>query len=153
MKRLRLLTVFASLTLLTALQAPASAMEKYHLILIPNPTPQVISTIAELGLPLDDSRTIEGEGLEIPLNESEIALLENRGISYRIIQEDLERALNEGIIAGAAIDVYNEEPPKNLDLLSLPNLINTPHIGGNALEAVINMGMSAIKQIKEYFND
>lgn len=115
MKRLRLLTVFASLTLLTALQAPASAMEKYHLILIPNPTPQVISTIAELGLPLDDSRTIEGEGLEIPLNESEIILLESQGISYRIIQEDLEKYYQQICLRNLEnIPQYTDDDPVHM---------------------------------------
>ena len=65
--------------------------------------------------------------------------------------EDLKRALIDGTIAGAALDVYEEEPPTDMEFLQLPNLFCTPHIGGNADEAVMAMGMSAIGHIKEFF--
>ncbi len=66
-------------------------------------------------------------------------------------ENDLKFALKNNIIAGAAIDAYVEEPPTDEELLSLPNLICTPHIGGNAKEAVEAMGMSAIKHLVEFF--
>ncbi|MGG7048318.1 MULTISPECIES: phosphoglycerate dehydrogenase [unclassified Campylobacter] len=66
-------------------------------------------------------------------------------------ENDLKFALKNGLIAGAAIDTYIDEPPTDMDLLSLPNLICTPHIGGNSQEAVLAMGMSAIKHLKEFF--
>ena len=69
-----------------------------------------------------------------------------------INEQDLKYALQNGIIAGAGIDAYIEEPPTDKEFLSLPNLICTPHIGGNAKEAVEAMGMSAIKHIKEFYN-
>jgi phosphoglycerate dehydrogenase-like enzyme len=69
-----------------------------------------------------------------------------------VVQNDLKLSLKEGLIAGAAIDVYDDEPPTDMDLLQVENLINTPHIGGNANEAVINMGLSAIKKLVQYFN-
>jgi phosphoglycerate dehydrogenase-like enzyme len=65
--------------------------------------------------------------------------------------EDLKHALIDGTIAGAALDVYEEEPPTDMELLQLPNFFCTPHIGGNADEAVMAMGMSAIGHIKGFF--
>ena len=70
-----------------------------------------------------------------------------------VVQEDLKWALKEKIIAGAAIDVYDQEPPKDYEFISLPNLICTPHIGGNAKEAVLAMGESAIENLVNYFRE
>lgn len=67
--------------------------------------------------------------------------------------DDLKYALKNKIISGAAIDVYNSEPPKDNELLSLENLICTPHIGGNSNEAVSAMGLSAISFLKDLLND
>ncbi len=69
-----------------------------------------------------------------------------------INQEDLKWALQNEIIAGAAIDVYDNEPPLDKELLLFPNLINTPHIGGNSKEAVEAMGISAINNILNWIN-
>jgi len=68
-----------------------------------------------------------------------------------INEDDLKFALINKIIAGAGIDTYIEEPPTDKEFINLPNLICTPHIGGNSSEAVEAMGMSAIKHLKEYF--
>ena len=65
-------------------------------------------------------------------------------------EKDLKYALKNGFIAGAALDVYDIEPPNDLELLNLPNLICTPHTGGNAQEAVLAMGLSAIDHLIEY---
>jgi D-3-phosphoglycerate dehydrogenase len=66
--------------------------------------------------------------------------------------EDLKKALIEGTIAGAALDIYEEKSPMDTELLRLHNLFCTPHIGGNADEAVMAMGLSAIHHLKEFFN-
>ena len=68
-----------------------------------------------------------------------------------IINElDLKIALKENIIAGAALDVYETEPPIDKELLELPNIICTPHTGGNAEEAVFKMGESAIYHLLKF---
>ena len=68
-----------------------------------------------------------------------------------INEHDLKYALENNIIAGAALDAYLDEPPTNQEFLRLPNLICTPHIGGNAKEAIEQMGMSAINHLKEFY--
>ena len=68
-------------------------------------------------------------------------------------QEALKIALSQKIIAGAALDVFIEEPPTDAEFLSLPNLMVTPHIGGNAKEAVEAMGRSAIDHLVTFFKD
>lgn len=67
-----------------------------------------------------------------------------------INEEDLKKALKNKLISGAAIDVYETEPPIDKELLSLPNLICTPHTGGNSYEAVVAMGLSAISHLDNY---
>ena len=88
----------------------------------------------------------------ITLNEMKMmkstAYLLNTARGGLINEQDLKFALQNSIIAGAAIDAYIEEPPTDREFLSLPNLICTPHIGGNAKEAVEAMGMSAIENLK-----
>ncbi len=68
-------------------------------------------------------------------------------------EADLKIALKERIIAGAALDVYETEPPVDIELLKLPNLICTPHTGGNSIEAVVSMGLSAIDHLLKHCNN
>ncbi len=64
----------------------------------------------------------------------------------------LKDAIKANQIAGASLDVYNPEPPQDTELLSLSNLMGTPHIGGNAKEAVESMGQSAIGHLVQFFD-
>jgi phosphoglycerate dehydrogenase-like enzyme len=68
-------------------------------------------------------------------------------------QSDLAEALINNEISGAALDVYDVEPCEDNQLLQIPNLINTPHIGGNAFEAVVAMGESAIFHLINFRNN
>ena len=68
-------------------------------------------------------------------------------------QEALKTALIQYDIGGAALDVFAEEPPTDKDFLSLPNLMVTPHIGGNTKEAIEIMGQSAIEHLTIFFKN
>lgn len=80
------------------------------------------------------------------------SLLINTARGGIVNEKDLKRALKDNIIAGAAIDVYETEPPVDFELLCLPNLICTPHTGGNSYEAVVAMGISAINHLINFRN-
>ncbi|MGY3894010.1 phosphoglycerate dehydrogenase [Aeromonas enterica] len=80
------------------------------------------------------------------------AFLINTSRGDNLVIDDLYQAMIGGVIAGAAIDVYPIEPPQCSALLALPNIIPTPHIGGNSREATYAMGKSAIENIYEFFN-
>lgn len=67
-----------------------------------------------------------------------------------INENDLLDALESQHLSGAALDVFEIEPPKNEKLLSHPRLMVTPHIGGNAREAKLAMGRSAIDHIVRF---
>lgn len=98
-----------------------------------------------------DADTINLVNLEMLKRMKSSSYVINTSRSGIINEDDLKYALQNNIIAGAAIDVYISEPPEDKELLNLPNLICTPHIGGNSKEAVEAMGMSAIKHLREYF--
>ena len=52
-----------------------------------------------------------------------------------IDEEALKKALVSGKLAGAALDVYEEEPPQDLSLTGLQNVVSLPHIGAATVEA------------------
>ena len=60
----------------------------------------------------------------------------------------LYQALNEGWIAGAGIDVFDQEPPKGSPLLGLPNIVVTPHLGASTEEAQEKAGVSVARSVK-----
>ncbi len=71
------------------------------------------------------------------------AIIINTARGGIIDEKALVRALKEGWISGAALDVYEVEPPVNQEIFSLPNVVLTPHIGAHTIEAVNKMGIQA----------
>ncbi|MEK7850162.1 MAG: phosphoglycerate dehydrogenase [Candidatus Omnitrophota bacterium] len=61
----------------------------------------------------------------------------------------LGRALESGKVAGAALDVYVEEPPKDLKLVKFNNVVLTPHLGASTEEAQINVAIEVAHQISD----
>jgi D-3-phosphoglycerate dehydrogenase / 2-oxoglutarate reductase len=69
-----------------------------------------------------------------------------------VIDEDaLLNALNSGKLSGAGLDVFSEEPSKNLKLINHEKVSVTPHIGASTKEAQKRIGQEIISIIKENF--
>jgi phosphoglycerate dehydrogenase-like enzyme len=62
-------------------------------------------------------------------------------------ETDLYNFLVMNKFAGAAVDVFEQEPPQSSNLINLPNVIATPHIGGSTEESILAMGQAAIDQL------
>ncbi|MBI3996875.1 MAG: phosphoglycerate dehydrogenase [Candidatus Omnitrophica bacterium] len=66
-----------------------------------------------------------------------------------IDEQALHQAIVEGKVAGAAIDVYEEEPPKNHPLTKLEQVVCTPHLGASTQEAQLNVAIEVAKQVAD----
>jgi D-3-phosphoglycerate dehydrogenase len=66
---------------------------------------------------------------------------------------DLDAALESGKVAGAALDVFETEPPGESPLFRHANVIATPHIGGSTEEAQENVGIKIAEQVRDYLKD
>lgn len=68
-------------------------------------------------------------------------------------EADLLVALDEGIVRGAALDVFEVEPPTNTELLTHRRTVVTPHLGASTIEAQEKVAVSVSKEIIEYFEE
>jgi D-3-phosphoglycerate dehydrogenase len=65
----------------------------------------------------------------------------------------LAEALKSGHLAGAALDVYGEEPPYNSPIIGMEQVIHTPHIGDNTLEAAQDLSIQIVMQVLDALHD
>ncbi len=74
--------------------------------------------------------------------------LVNCALGGLVNEEDMVEALKNGILAGAALDTFTKEPPMpNNPLLSMPNVIYTPHMRAATVDAQINVTTQAAHQV------
>lgn len=106
------------------------------------------SDVVSLHVPLD-------EGTRGLLDARRLALLKPAAVLINVARGGLvdegalKSMLMDGRLAGAAFDVFASEPPRDAELLGLPNFLATPHIGGSSEEAVLAMGRAAIRGLDE----
>ena len=62
----------------------------------------------------------------------------------------LKEALESGQVAGAALDVFTEEPAKANPLFGTPGLVATPHLGASTTEAQVNVAIQVAEQMSDY---
>ena len=101
------------------------------------------SDVVTLHLPLNEST-------KNFMNEERLQMLKSNAILINLargglIDEDvLKKMVLEKRIAGVALDVFEIEPPIDKELLTMDNVLITPHIGGSTEEAILAMGVAAI---------
>ena len=101
-------------------------------------------------VPLDDStRLMIGEERLKLMKPS--AYLVNTARGGIVDEQALYKALTQGWIAGAGLDVFKEEPPKFRPLVELENVVCTPHSAGLSREASYAMAMETVTKIIQFF--
>jgi len=116
------------------------------------PSPEVLKELEAEFVPLEDLlRRSDVVSIHVPLTEEtrgmigarelslikEGAVLINTSRGAVVDEEALLNALQSGRLRGAALDVYTVEPPRDLRLIRLPNVVCTPHIGAQTDEAQV----------------
>ena len=67
-----------------------------------------------------------------------------------VVESDLEAAIADGKVAGAALDVFEEEPARENSLFELEQVIATPHLGASTAEAQEKVAVQIAEQIADY---
>lgn len=80
------------------------------------------------------------------------AFLVNSARGDVIDQRALISALHQGVIAGAALDVFEGEPAVARELIKMENVVLLPHLGSATQETRIAMGLRAIENMKAFFD-
>jgi D-3-phosphoglycerate dehydrogenase len=106
------------------------------------------SDFVTLHLPADASthNLIQRRELRLMKREAFLINVARGGI---VNEKDLYESLLAGEIAGAALDVFEEEPPRDSPLLKLDNVVVTPHIGAYTREVLREMSLRAARNVVE----
>ena len=80
------------------------------------------------------------------------AFLINSARGDVIDQTALIEALDQGVIAGAGLDVYEGEPAVPAPLLTMQNVVLLPHLGSASRETRVAMGMRVVENLQAFFN-
>lgn len=80
------------------------------------------------------------------------AILINTARGSVVNEYDLAKALTDGVIAGAGLDVYQGEPKVDPVLLAAPNAVLLPHLGSATLETRTAMGMKVADNLDAFFD-
>ncbi len=67
-----------------------------------------------------------------------------------VVEADLKEALESGQVAGAALDVFEQEPARENALFGTPNLVCTPHLGASTAEAQEKVAVQVAEQMADY---
>ena len=67
-----------------------------------------------------------------------------------VVEADLKAALESGQVAGAALDVYAEEPARENALFGMDNVVATPHLGASTTEAQEKVAVGIAEQMADY---
>lgn len=106
------------------------------------------SDVVSVHVPLDAStRNLLDRALLSRMKPT--AVLINTARGGLVDEGAVKDMLRENRLAGAAFDVFAQEPPADPELVALPNFLATPHIGGSAAEAILAMGRAAIKGLDD----
>ena len=93
------------------------------------------------------------------LNRESIATMKSSSVVINcargglINESDLKDALNNDVIAGAAIDVYETEPATENVMFGAKNLLLTPHLGASSKEAQSNVAIDVANQVADFLKE
>jgi D-3-phosphoglycerate dehydrogenase len=93
------------------------------------------------------------------LNKESIATMKSSSVIINcargglINESDLKDALNNEVIAGAAIDVYETEPATENVMFGAKNLLLTPHLGASSKEAQSNVAIDVANQVADFLKE
>lgn len=142
----------------------ARAMGMSILNATPRPKPDLLRELDAKHLPLDDLlKQVDFLTLHVPLSQEtrgmlgrgqlnlmkRSAYLINTSRGEIVDEKALLEVLREGRIAGAALDVYSVEPPTDYELMKLPNVVCTPHIGAQTEDAQVTASRLIAQKVIE----